>query len=136
MLRDSKLDGTNLAVRIKTMRGRGGGVENVLYQNLTGSVLAGIQLTLNYHPDTPPTNSSATPEMRNITLRNIDVSIKSGSSWLDCEGLPDSTIHGIVFDNVRVEGHGKETCKLCSIEVDSQSKPKPRCAHGVVAPFV
>ena len=26
-IRDSKLDGTNLAVRIKTMRGRGGGVE-------------------------------------------------------------------------------------------------------------
>ena len=25
------------AVRIKTMRGRGGGVEDVLYQNLTGA---------------------------------------------------------------------------------------------------
>ncbi len=28
-IRDSRLDGTDLAVRIKTMRGRGGGVEDV-----------------------------------------------------------------------------------------------------------
>jgi polygalacturonase len=39
-IRDSKLDGTNLAVRIKTMRGRGGGVEDVLYENLQGKVRA------------------------------------------------------------------------------------------------
>ena len=33
-IRDSRLDGTNLAVRIKTCRGRGGGVEDVLYASL------------------------------------------------------------------------------------------------------
>jgi len=49
-IRDSVLDGTNLAVRIKSMRGRGGGVEDVLYQNLTGSVISAVQLTLNCEP--------------------------------------------------------------------------------------
>jgi hypothetical protein len=48
-------------VRIKTMRGRGGGVEDVLYENLEGSVIAGIQLTENYEKGEKPTNFSATP---------------------------------------------------------------------------
>jgi hypothetical protein len=43
------------------MRGRGGGVEDVLYENLEGSVIAGIQLTENYAKGTKPTNASATP---------------------------------------------------------------------------
>ena len=50
-IRNSRLDGTNLAVRIKTMRGRGGGVEDVLYQNMTGSTISGIQITDNYGID-------------------------------------------------------------------------------------
>jgi polygalacturonase len=59
-IRDSYLKGTNLAVRLKTMRGRGGGIEDVLYENLQGSVESAIQITLNYHT-TPATNLSATP---------------------------------------------------------------------------
>ena len=43
------------------MRGRGGGVEDVLYANLEGSVIAGIQLTENYDKGAKPTNFSATP---------------------------------------------------------------------------
>jgi hypothetical protein len=35
--RDSILHGTNLAVRLKTARGRGGGIKDVLYQNLSGT---------------------------------------------------------------------------------------------------
>ena len=51
------------------MRGRGGGVEDVLYENLEGSVIAGIQLTENYAKGTKPTNVSATPGVRNSTRR-------------------------------------------------------------------
>ena len=51
----------DLAVRIKTSRGRGGGVEDVLFENITGSSSAGVPLTLQYTPGLQPTNSSATP---------------------------------------------------------------------------
>ena len=47
-IRNSVLHGTNLAVRLKTSRGRGGGIEDVLYENLTGSTNAGIQLNTHY----------------------------------------------------------------------------------------
>lgn len=94
-IRNSILHGTNLAVRLKTMRGRGGGIEDVLYQNLHGSVESAIQITLNYHT-TPATNASATPTIRDITLKDISVEATKGSD-LTCDGLDDSLITGITF---------------------------------------
>eukprot|EP00658_Telonema_sp_P-2_P066314 TRINITY_DN55363_c0_g1_i2.p1 TRINITY_DN55363_c0_g1~~TRINITY_DN55363_c0_g1_i2.p1 ORF type:complete len:391 (-),score=60.19 TRINITY_DN55363_c0_g1_i2:253-1425(-) len=129
-IRDSKLNGTNLAVRIKTARGRGGGVENVLYENLAGSVLAGISLSLNYETK-PATNATATPEMRGITLRNLDLQAKS--SFLVCEGLPDSKIEGIVFDNVKVSGASGQTCESCHIESRHTVKPQIKCGDHDLA---
>lgn len=116
------MDGTNLAVRIKTMRGRGGGVEDVLYQNLTGSVMSGIQLTLNYKT-AGRTNVSATPEMRRITLRNIDVTALD--SDLQCDGLDDSEVDDIVFDNVVVRGSTKQDCSDCRITATGSTSPVP-----------
>jgi polygalacturonase len=126
-IRDSKLDGTNLAVRIKTMRGRGGGVEDVLYENLEGKVVGGVQLTLNYK-SADPTNISATPVMRRITLRNIHVEAKS--SALTCDGLPDSIITDIVFDNVTVTGSSKQSCDKCAIKVSQRLQLHP--LHSLV----
>jgi len=157
-IRDSVLHGTNLAVRIKTMRGRGGGVEDVLYQNLTGSVLAGVQLTLNYHPGIKPTNNTATPSMRRITLRDIDVDItkqegagvagvgRNGHTAryaiaanadhgkealaLECAGLDDSMIEGLVFDHVSIRGSKNQACEYCRFQKVTKTFPKPTCGVG------
>ena len=48
VVRDSALDGTNLAVRLKTSRGRGGGIQNVVYLHLSGKTNGGIQLNTHY----------------------------------------------------------------------------------------
>jgi polygalacturonase len=128
-IRDSVLDGTNLAVRIKSMRGRGGGVEDVLYQNLTGSVISAVQLTLNYHAGTPPTNATATPAMRRITIRNLKV--KAHTQFLDCAGLSDSGIEDITFDDVVVTGTASQSCQYCSISADPGSTPRPKCEKAV-----
>ena len=58
-------------MRIKTERGRGGGAEDILYENLHGVTQGGIQLTSNYDPGLPRTNVSATPVIRRITIRNV-----------------------------------------------------------------
>jgi len=122
-IRNSVLNGTNLAVRIKSMRGRGGGVEDVLYENLEGDVVSAIQLTLNYHT-VPPTNATATPVMRRITVR--DMHVKAKSSDLTCDGLNDSEIHDVVFTNVTITGSSKQDCSSCSI-TSHDSRPKPKC---------
>ena len=121
-IRNSELHGTNLAVRIKTMRGRGGGVEDVLYENMWGECNSGIQLTLHYG-SAAPTNNSATPEMRDITLK--DIAVKAGS-YLTCDGLPESMISGISFDNVTVTGKGGQDCSECAIKA-IDTKPMPKC---------
>lgn len=130
VVRDSELHGTDLAVRIKSKRGRGGGVEDVVYERLRGSVRAAIQLTLNYGGSEPPTNHSATPVLRNVTIRNVALEATRGN--LDCDGLSDSSISGITFDNVTITGEGTHksaTCRACSIE-SHHSEPEPQCSHG------
>ena len=122
-IRNSRLDGTNLAVRIKSMRGRGGGVEDVLYENLEGKATSGIQLTLNYHTGTPPTNNTATPVLRRITIRNITV--KTSDSFLECQGLSDSIIQDISFEDVTITGSDKQSCAFCEIAATGGSSPLP-----------
>jgi polygalacturonase len=127
-VRDSELHGTNLAVRIKTSRGRGGGVEDVVYENLWGSVQGGIQITLNYH-STDKTNATATPTIRRVTVR--DVVLDAKSSFLDCDGLDDSEISGIEFHNVTISGSSKQTCDKCQIHAE-ETTPSPKCDGGPV----
>lgn len=124
-IRDSFLNGTNLAVRIKSMRGRGGGVEDVVYEGLRGSVLNGVQLTLNYGA-AKPTNFSATPEIRRITVRELQV--QSGGLALQCDGLEESTISDVLFDSVEISGSSKQVCDHCEIKAKSHVKPTPQCS--------
>lgn len=134
-VRNSHLNGADLAVRIKTDRGRGGGVEDVLFENLSGTTKAGIQLTLQYTPNLPPTNASATPTMRRITLRNITMATQActGSAVgevcaLSCEGLSDSIITDVVFDGVRITGNATgQQCSACEIAAYGSVIPVPKC---------
>lgn len=58
-------------MRIKSKRGRGGGVERVLYERISGVVEQAIQINLVYKKKTEPTNASATPVVRDITVRAL-----------------------------------------------------------------
>lgn len=135
-IRNSTLHGADLAVRIKTDRGRGGGVEDVLFENLAGITEAGIQLTLQYTPNLAPTNASATPTIRRITLRNISIVTENctGSAVgkvcaLSCEGLPDSIIEDVVFDGVAVTGNADgQQCHACNIQTFGSVVPTPKCS--------
>ena len=49
-MRDSSLHGMNVAVRLKSARTRGGGIEDVAYHNLTGTANAAVQISLQREP--------------------------------------------------------------------------------------
>ena len=122
VIRNSECHGTNTGVRIKSCRGRGGGVENVLYDGMTGSVGEAIQLTLDYCKSAP-TNVTATPLIRNVTLRNINLT--ATSQYLTCEGLSDSPIQDITLENVWVSNKDKQDCGQCSGAVKGHVSPRP-----------
>ena len=81
------------------------------------------------HAGTPPTNATATPAMRRITIRNLKV--KAHTQFLDCAGLSDSGIEDITFDDVVVTGTASQSCQYCSISADPGSTPRPKCEKAV-----
>ena len=115
-VRDSTLEGTNVAVRLKSARTRGGGIQGVLYSNLSGTANAAVQISLAYEHDEPPTNASATPAIRDVRVSDLDVDVSEGTkdAFLTCVGLNDSAIRGVAFDRVRVRGSKDATCAYCS----------------------
>lgn len=126
-IRDSILQGTQRAVRIKSCRGRGGGVDSVLYQNLQGSAGEAISLTLDYSK-VAPTNITATPVIRNIAIR--DLRIEASESFMDCTGLDDSVITGVAMRNVTVLNEKKQGCGFCKVQA-SDVTPTPCGSHSI-----
>ena len=68
-------DGTDIGIRIKTMRGRGGVVEDVFVSNviMNNIVNEGILITLRYQKTNPEPLSERTPAVNNISLSGINI---------------------------------------------------------------
>lgn len=95
--------GTDRVVRLKTARGRGGAVENMWFDNLTGEDILKEALHLNMLytgtrlPEQPVSRS--TPSIRNIHFKNI--SIVSGEGYaLEILGLPERYVENISIENL------------------------------------
>jgi polygalacturonase len=101
-------DGTTAGIRIKTARGRGGLVQNVIYDHLTMTGVKNPVEIVDYYPKQPktPTEDAAqpvtplTPKFAAITISNLTStgSPDAGTIW----GLPEMPISGITFTNVRI----------------------------------
>jgi polygalacturonase len=60
----------------KTQRGRGGLWQNITWDNIHGTFVAGaISFVENHGGDVPVTNTSATPRIRDMTVKNVVVSV-------------------------------------------------------------
>jgi polygalacturonase len=103
-------DGCQEIVRFKTKMDRGGVVENILYENITGdgvrqvfsfnmNALAKTWLPEEFQTPVPP--EIGTPVFRNITVRNIKVTNAKSAGKLT--GLPQSPIIGLRLENVTLE---------------------------------
>jgi len=96
------------------MRGRGGVVENVVYENIHVSNILedDIQITMFYKPNIPPTNASATPIFRNFVFKNItgtSANEQQGYAGIAL-GLPESPILNFTFIDVHTEGYNPWYC--------------------------
>ena len=99
-------DGTQMGVRIKTRRGRGGGVENVRFDNWTmQNVARGINVSSFYVM--APENKSTPPEEpvseRTSIYRNIAVShmtMNHSRLAIDIEGIPEMPIDGLRISDI------------------------------------
>lgn len=126
-------DGTQMGVRIKSRRGRGGGVENVRFNNWTmQNVGTAINVTNFYMMegevktgDEPV--SARTPVFRDIAVSNMTV--HGARVAIDVEGLPEMPIAALrITDMVAqaksgVKAYNTDGLELHGVEIDAESGP-------------
>jgi polygalacturonase len=112
IVRRCTFDGTDTGVRFKSSRGRGGLVENVVYEDLTMKNV-GVAVSISSYYENTPIDSAAgsdplepvtqtTPHWRNLTVRNITATACRSSAGL-IAGLPEMPAENITLENVTIE---------------------------------
>jgi polygalacturonase len=96
-------DGTDRGIRLKSMRGRGGIVEEIRVDNIVMKNIAreAFRLNMFYHPTPDEPVSERTPRFRNIHFSNITVSESNIAGTL--LGLPEMPIENITFNDINIQ---------------------------------
>lgn len=104
-VRRCTFDGTDNGIRIKSMRGAGGLVENVRYTDITmDNVENAIVLDLTYTDNNRPNfrgDPAKVPTIRNILIERVTVTRAKRAGKI--VGLPDSPIAGVTLRDVAIE---------------------------------
>ncbi len=104
LVRHCTLEGTDNGIRIKSMRGAGGLVENIRYTGITmKNVPNAIVLDLTYVDNNRPDfrgDPAKLPAIRNILID--DVTIIGSAHAGRIRGLPESRITGVTLRNVSI----------------------------------
>jgi polygalacturonase len=96
-------EGTDRGIRIKTMRGRGGIIEDVNVSNIVmhNIIEEGIVLNMRYQNTDPEPISERTPTIRDIHLSNI--SISGAKQGITLNGLEERNIDQVTFTDIYIQ---------------------------------
>jgi polygalacturonase len=99
---DCRFTGGDQGIRLKSMRGRGGFVENVYFENIYMADLRREAIVLNmfYGSSTAASRSDAAPVFRNIYIR--DVTCESAGVAVAIRGLPEQPIEHVVLEDLHL----------------------------------
>jgi polygalacturonase len=94
-------DGTDRGIRIKTMRGRGGVIEDILVSNVMmyNMVNEGVLITLRYQATQSEPLSARTPSAKNIQIS--DVTVRGGDRPIEIYGLEEMAVSQVSFSNIQ-----------------------------------
>lgn len=101
-VRNCHVTGGEQGIRLKSMRGRGGVIENVRFENIhmTGLRQEAIVLNMFYGSSTAASRSVAPPAFRNIRIRNVTCD-RAGAAVV-MRGLPERPIEHVVLEDLRL----------------------------------
>jgi polygalacturonase len=104
LVRHCTFDGADNGIRIKSMRGAGGPVENIRYTDIQmKNVTNAIVLDLNYVDSNRPDfkgDPGKIPSIHNILIDNVTIENSGNAGKI--VGLPESRITGITLRNVQI----------------------------------
>ena len=105
-------EGTDRGIRIKTMRGRGGVIEDIVVSNIVmnNMITEGVLITLRYQRTEPEPVSERTPACNNVRLSNIIITggvrpvaiyglEEREVSQISFSGMETNTARGILVEN-------------------------------------
>lgn len=102
-VRDCRFTGGDHGIRLKSMRGRGGVVENVHFENIqmSGLRFEAIVLNMFYGSSTAASRSNAPPIFRDIYIKNV--TCEGAGTAVDIRGLPEQRIHRVVLEHLHLD---------------------------------
>ena len=132
---DCRVTGGDQGIRLKSMRGRGGFVDNVRFENIqmTGLRQEAIVLNMFYGSSTAASRSNVPPAFRNIHVRNVTG--ESAGIAIGIRGLPERPIQRVVLEDLRlkaIEGircHDAEDLTLRNVSGVVQKEPLFSCSN-------
>jgi polygalacturonase len=106
--RDDIFDGTNIGIRLKTLRGRGGTIDGLTFDSIMMKDIEGDAFNINSNytsngvPETynPNEDPIIVPHIKNITIKNITADGAQEASFF--QGLYESPVDGLTLENVTV----------------------------------
>lgn len=111
-------EGSDLGVRLKSTRGRGGVVEKLWFENIDMADITGeaIQMTTAYRAWMGTTEGKA-PVFRDLVFRNIHVD--GARCAANLEGLPEALLQGLRMEDITIKAHEGFKAKLVDgLELD------------------
>jgi polygalacturonase len=132
---DCTVTGGDQGIRLKSMRGRGGVVENIHFENfhMAGLRREAIVLNMFYGMATAAPRSEAPPVFRDIHMRNV--TCESAGVALEIRGLPEQPLERVVLDGLRLHAIAGIRCQdvdslvLNSISGVVQEEPLFTCSN-------
>ena len=133
-VRNCTFEGTENGLRIKSPRGRGGLIENLLYSDITMKGMSPTAITITcYYPRIPETDETepmteTTPIFRNIRIANVNGTATEAAGVII--GLPESMVTNVVLENVQISAptgltiRNAKGIQLKNVKIDVQQGEK------------
>lgn len=122
---DCTFIGTDIGLRFKSTRGRGGVVENIRVESVNMLRIAGDAISFDLHygrrwsgseEDTAPSVSEETPIFRDISIKNVVC--RGASRAILVRGLPEMPVQRLYFEDVSISsGRGAEFIHADSVQL-------------------
>jgi DNA sulfur modification protein DndE len=124
--------GTDIGLRFKTTRGRGGVVENINIANIDMHEIKGTAIFMDMYymvrgrPTTEPV-SERTPIFRQFSINNV--TCQGAKTAIEIRGLPEMAISNITLDKVRISADrgavitDADDITLRDVQIESRSEP-------------
>lgn len=108
-----KISGTNQGIRIKSMRGRGGYIRDIKFNNIEmDSLEQAIEINMYYKYTTVVPKTQLPPICENISIENIKG--KNCKLAVEIIGLPESKIKNIQLKNIEISGEKSALIEDCT----------------------